>query len=95
MYPTNIVNNQGEPIALIKEGDSVIFFNFRADRAREITRAFIEDDFSGFERPHKPDLHYVRLTEYDATFNCPVAFPPQNLENTLGEVLASMGCGNL
>ncbi|NLL53288.1 MAG: 2,3-bisphosphoglycerate-independent phosphoglycerate mutase [Peptococcaceae bacterium] len=95
VYPTNIVNDQGEPIALIKEGDSVIFFNFRADRAREITRAFIEDDFSGFERPHKLDLHYVCLTEYDATFNCPVAFPPQNLENTLGEVLAQHGLWQL
>ncbi|HHV65783.1 MAG TPA: 2,3-bisphosphoglycerate-independent phosphoglycerate mutase [Peptococcaceae bacterium] len=95
MKPTVIVDETGEPVGTIQDGDSVIFFNFRADRAREITRAFIEDDFTGFARPVRPKVHYVCLTEYDATFNCPVAFPPQNLENTLGEVLAEKGLKQL
>jgi 2,3-bisphosphoglycerate-independent phosphoglycerate mutase len=93
--PTVIVGPTGEPVGTIQDGDSVIFFNFRADRAREITRAFIEDDFSDFARPVRPKVHYVCLTEYDATFTCPVAFPPQNLENTLGEVLAERGLKQL
>ena len=95
VQPVNIVDEKGEPIALIRDGDSVIFFNFRADRAREITRAFTEENFSGFERGKKPDVHYVCFTEYDATFNCPVAFPPQNLDNTLGEVLSRHGLRQL
>ncbi len=95
VIPTVIVDERGEPVATIKDGDSVIFFNFRADRARQITRAFIEEDFEGFDRPERPRVHYVCLTEYDATFGCPVAFPPQNLENTLGEVLAHKGIKQL
>ncbi|RNC27972.1 MAG: 2,3-bisphosphoglycerate-independent phosphoglycerate mutase [Candidatus Dichloromethanomonas elyunquensis] len=93
--PTVIVDDQGEPIATIKDGDYVIFFNFRADRAREITRAFIQEDFEGFKRPERPRVNYVCLTEYDATFDCPVAFSPQNLDNTLGQVLAKRGLKQL
>ncbi|NLI92823.1 MAG: 2,3-bisphosphoglycerate-independent phosphoglycerate mutase [Peptococcaceae bacterium] len=93
--PTIIVNDTGEPVSTIKDGDSVIFYNFRADRAREITKAFIQEDFEGFERPDRPKVHYVCLTEYDATFDCPVAFPPQNLDNTLGQVLAKDGLSQL
>lgn len=86
--PTVIIDDKSNPVSNVQDGDSVIFFNFRADRAREITRAFIDDDFNGFDRPNKPNVHYVCLTQYDVTFECPVAYPPQNLENTLGEVLA-------
>lgn len=93
--PTVIVDEKGLPIARMEDGDSVIFYNFRADRAREITRAFIEEDFEGFERSERPKVHYVCLTEYDANFDCPVAFPPQNLENTLGEVLSEEGLRQL
>lgn len=93
--PTVIVDEKGQPIATIGDGDSVIFFNFRADRAREITRAFIEEEFEGFERNDRPTVHYVCLTEYDATFDCPVAFAPQNLDNTLGEVLSGRGLKQL
>lgn len=93
--PTIIVDEQGDPIAPIKEDDSVILFNFRADRAREITKVFIEANFCEFECLNRPHVHYVCLTEYDATFDCPVAFPPQNLENTLGEVLAQEGLKQL
>lgn len=88
VIPTVIVDSVGEPVGKIQDGDSVIFFNFRADRAREITRAFVDEEFPGFERPNRPHVHYVCMTEYDVTIPAPVAFPPQNLENTLGEVLA-------
>lgn len=75
---------------LVEDGDSLVFFNFRADRAREITRAFIQEDFDHFAlEPIR--VHYVCLTEYDATFDAPVAFPPEELTNTLGQVLAREG----
>ncbi len=77
----------------IKSGDSVVFFNFRPDRAREITRTFVDPDFSGFERKGgKLDLFYVCMTQYDASMpNVEVAFKPQSLTNTLGEYLAANG----
>lgn len=86
--PTVIIDDEGQPLGKIKEGDSVIFFNFRSDRARQISHAFVDEDFTGFERKEHPKVHYVCLTEYDVTLKAAVAFPPQNLENTLGEVLA-------
>lgn len=95
VLPTVLVDEKGEPIGPIQEGDSVIFFNFRADRGREITKAFIEKDFKCFEVTNRPEVHFVSLTEYDATFDCSTAFPPQNLENTLGEVLAKEGLKQL
>jgi 2,3-bisphosphoglycerate-independent phosphoglycerate mutase len=95
VLPTVIVDAQGRPVAKVEDGDSMIFFNFRADRAREITRAFVDEEFPGFERPERPHVHYVCLTEYDVTIDAPVAFPPQNLENTLGEVLGKVGLKQL
>jgi 2,3-bisphosphoglycerate-independent phosphoglycerate mutase len=88
VVPTVIIDAEGQPLGKIQEGDSVIFFNFRSDRARQISHAFVDEDFAGFERIVHPKVHYVCLTEYDVTLKTPVAFPPQNLENTLGEVLA-------
>ncbi len=77
----------------IKDGDTVIFFNFRPDRAREITRALVDKEFTGFERKANPkDLHYVCFTQYDATIEgVDIAFRPQNLTNTLGEFVAGIG----
>ncbi len=73
----------------IKNGDGVIFFNFRPDRAREITRALVDVDFPYFERPGgRLDLAYVCMTQYDATIQAPVAFAPESITHTLGEVLA-------
>ncbi|MDR3288122.1 MAG: 2,3-bisphosphoglycerate-independent phosphoglycerate mutase [Peptococcaceae bacterium] len=95
LLPTVIVDAQGKPVGKVEDGDSILFFNFRADRARELTRAFVDEDFSGFERPGRPRVHFVCLTEYDATITAPVAFPPQNLENTLGEILAQQGLRQL
>ncbi|MEL7564806.1 MAG: 2,3-bisphosphoglycerate-independent phosphoglycerate mutase [Dehalobacterium sp.] len=94
--PTVSVDEKGQPKGLIKSGDSVIFYNFRADRAREITRAFTDHDFAGFDRGHNPpQVHYVCMTQYDVTIEAPVAFPPQNLNNTLGQVLAEQGLKQL
>lgn len=81
----------GQP-APIQNGDALIFMNFRADRAREITRAFIEPDFSQFQRTRVPALtSYVMLTQYAAQFDAPCAFAPSTLDNVLGEYLASLG----
>lgn len=71
----------------VKNGDGVIFYNFRPDRARQLTRAFTDSDFNGFART-KLDVSFVCMTQYDATINAAVAFPPETLVNTLGEVLA-------
>ncbi len=81
----------------IKSGDSVIFFNFRPDRAREITRTFVDDDFEGFERiGGRQNVFYVCMTQYDASMpNVTVAFKPQTLENTLGEVLSRLNMTQL
>jgi 2,3-bisphosphoglycerate-independent phosphoglycerate mutase len=79
--------------ALIKSGDSVICFNFRPDRVRQISRAMTQVNFDGFERPTVPDIYYVCLTEYDSSLKLPVAFnpsqlPSQDMHNTLPELLA-------
>ena len=82
----------GSEGGLIGNDDGIIFFNFRADRAREITRALTETAFPGFDRQRKPQLAgFVCLTEYDATFELPVAFPPETYPNILGEVVAAAG----
>ncbi len=78
---------QKSPVT-IQSGDTVICLNFRADRAREITRALKDPTFSGFDRPHFPDIHLVTLTEYDAAFPLPVAFPPDRPKHNLGKLLA-------
>ena len=81
----------------VQDGDSMIMYNFRPDRAREITRAFVDNDFDGFERIAKlDDINYVCMTEYDATMpNVTVAYPPERLENTFGEYISSFGLTQL
>ena len=87
-----VVATDDDVAATIGDGDVVIFMNFRADRAREITRAFIEDNFGGFQRSVRPNLgDFVMLTEYAADIDLPVAFTPQKLKNVLGAYLASLG----
>ncbi len=87
-----VVKRDGKPVAVIQDKDSVIFYNFRPDRAREITRAFCDDTFTGFEREKKLDLTYVCFTEYDVTIpNKLVAFHKVELHNTFGEYLAAHG----
>ncbi|EKE73041.1 2,3-bisphosphoglycerate-independent phosphoglycerate mutase [Gallaecimonas xiamenensis] len=78
----------GEPVAMA-DGDAVIFMNFRADRARQMSRAFVDDGFSGFERAKRPALaDFVMLTQYAADIHTSCAYPPESLSNTLGEWLA-------
>ena len=81
----------------VKTGDAIIFANFRPDRAREITRAFVDPDFDGFERTVWPqDLCYVCMTTYDATIpNVRIAYPPKELNNTLGEYISGLGLTQL
>ncbi|MGC6175932.1 2,3-bisphosphoglycerate-independent phosphoglycerate mutase [Lacrimispora sp. 38-1] len=84
-----VVTENGEPVAVVKDGDSVIFFNFRPDRARELTRAFCDDEFKGFEREKRLNLTYVCFTDYDETINNKlVAFKKESIINTFGEFLA-------
>ena len=85
-----IIRHNGE-VTTIRDGDSVIFFNFRGDRARQITRAFTDAEFSGFARGNMLDLTYVIFSPYDETFDLPVAFKKINLTNTLGEVISQRG----
>jgi 2,3-bisphosphoglycerate-independent phosphoglycerate mutase len=95
--PTVIVDKESEkPVGLVKNGDSVIFFNLRADRARQLTQAFIEKDFAGFQRgPTPPEVFFVCMTVYDIHFKVAVAFPPQDLKNVLADVLAKHGLKQL
>ena len=104
VQPTVIASENGAesgcaatPAAVVSDGDSVIFFNFRPDRARQITRAFVDSSFTGFARRQTlKDLCYVCMTQYDAEMpNVSVAFPPQSLNNTLGEYLSSLGLTQL
>lgn len=72
----------------VKDKDAVIFFNFRADRARQLTQAFIEKNFTAFNRGQAPEVLFISFTEYDIRFPIPVAFPPEKLKNTFTELLA-------
>ncbi|MBN1404342.1 MAG: 2,3-bisphosphoglycerate-independent phosphoglycerate mutase [Opitutales bacterium] len=91
IVPTAIVGEDGKPLAIIKDGDSVIFFNFRGDRPREITRAFIQDGFDGFERV-KLDLYYATMTEYQKGL-CPnvIFHKPAKMEDILGDYVSRKG----
>lgn len=92
VIPTVVVGEDGKAIAPIQDGDSIIFFNFRPDRAREMTHAFCDNEFSGFDRGSKPDVTFVCFTEYDVTIpNKLVAFKKVSVTNTFGEWLAANG----
>lgn len=91
-----IVPAVSEKAVPVKDNDSIVFFNFRPDRAREITRAFVDPAFSGFEREQLKGLYYVCMTQYDATMpNVHVAFKPETLENTFGEYISDKGLKQL
>ena len=91
VLPTVITDDNGEPLSLVKNGDSVIFFNFRPDRARELTRAFCDDKFEGFEREFL-DTTFVCFKDYDETIpNKLIAFEKEEIKNTFGEFLAANG----
>ena len=95
IQPTTIAPADGAPTQ-IEDGDVVIFMNYRSDRARQITRPFIEPDFDDFERRRIPDLGaFVSLTEYNRAFDIPIAFPPERLPNVLGQYIADLGLRQL
>jgi 2,3-bisphosphoglycerate-independent phosphoglycerate mutase len=84
----------GTPLPMV-DGDQVICYNFRADRARELTTALTQQDFNGFERPRFPKVGYVCMTEYERSLNLPLAFGPDDVRDSLAEVLARAGIRNL
>ena len=89
VLPT-VIEKDGKPVTTVQDKDSVVFFNFRPDRAREITRAFCADEFDGFDREKRLDLTYVCFTEYDETIpNKIIAFHKVSITNTFGEFLAA------
>lgn len=79
----------------LKDGDNVFMMNFRADRVREIVSIMIHDNFDGFDRGAKPKLNVVTMTEYEKSFGLPIAYPPEDLVNILGEVISSSGLKQL
>ena len=90
-----VISRDGAPVGRISRGDSVVFFNFRSDRAREVTRALTQEGFDRFPRPERLELEYACMTVYDETFGLPAAFPPQTLDNILARALADAGRKNL
>ncbi len=102
-YAAGVTDEFVEPVIIgddvdsrVRDGDAVIFFNFRPDRARELTRAFIEPEFQGFDRGGPPpDVRFIGMTEYDSSFDIPVAFPDVSPVNTLAQVLSEAGLRQL
>jgi 2,3-bisphosphoglycerate-independent phosphoglycerate mutase len=94
VQPTVLVE-KGEPVGPIRDGDAVVFFNFRADRARQITRALTEESFADFPRPKPPRLHFLGFTAYKEDFGLPAAFAPQTLTHILADAWARDGVANL
>lgn len=90
--PTQILDESGHPIAVIKDNDSVIFFNFRGDRPRELTRAFVDPDFKGFPRPKRLNLFFVTMTQYEKGLDVhPLFFKPEKMANILGMRVSRLG----
>ena len=87
---------EGESAVTVEDGDVIIFMNYRSDRARQITRPFIEEDFDAFERVHKPKLGcFTSLTEYHSDYDIPIAYPAERLNNVLGEYISKLGIRQL
>jgi len=88
--PISIIEN-GKPVGLIKNNDAVFFVNFRGDRARQITRALTDENFTGFIRKKKPVVYFACMAEYDSSLDLPVAFAPVEVKNCLSEVISDQG----
>ena len=86
-----VIVDKGEPVAPMRDGDSVICFNYRSDRMRQIVRTLIDPEFNGFDVSNAPKVSVTTLTQYDRTFDVPVAFPPQSMARILAEGLSSSG----
>ena len=94
--PIILLDDDAGPVATIRDGDTVLFFNFRADRARELTRAFTMEKFDGFDVSDRPLLtDFVMMTQYDKDFDLPILFPPLSLTHILGEEISSHGLRQL
>ncbi len=93
--PIVLTLEDGSPIATVDDGDAFIFWNFRSDRARQLTYALIEEDFSGFSRRKVPDVFFVCMSVYDQNLDLPVAFTQNQVKNNLGQVLSAAGLRQL
>lgn len=93
--PTVITDDRGKPVGLIRDNDTIIFFNFRGDRARELTKAFVEADFRGFRRTVLKNIFFVTMTEYEKGLPVRVAFPPEMISNPLPKILSDAGMKQL
>ncbi len=94
LVPT-VITDHGKPVATISNGDGVVFFNFRADRARQLTKAFVLPGFNKFERVYMQDLHFLAMTEYEKDLPVPVAFPPEAVTMPLAKVISDAGLAQL
>ena len=98
-YAADVTDEFVEPVVFdprgVRDGDAVVFFNFRPDRAREITRAIVDADFAGFDRAKRVSVSYVCLTEYDPDIDAPIAFPKEFPDNVLADVVADAGLSQL
>ena len=94
LEPLVVVNESGDPVGAIENDDTVVFFNFRPDRARQLTRALALPDFNEFPVSERPRIGFVCFTRYDSTFNLPVAFPPRHHRKVLAEVWAQLAVRN-
>ncbi|MBI4239993.1 2,3-bisphosphoglycerate-independent phosphoglycerate mutase [Candidatus Uhrbacteria bacterium] len=94
LYPT-VITEEGAPRSTIKDGDAVIFFNIRADRARQLTHAFVKSDFDKFEHVSFSNLFFATMTEYEKNLPVAVAFPPQVIQNSLAQVISDAGLKQL
>jgi 2,3-bisphosphoglycerate-independent phosphoglycerate mutase len=91
-----VIAAKGQPAPRMQDGDAVVYMNFRSDRARQLTRAFLNPDFDGFERKYVPKLSvYCTLTHYSDEFHVPVAFPPVRIRNGFGEYISGLGLRQL
>ncbi|MDD5148773.1 MAG: 2,3-bisphosphoglycerate-independent phosphoglycerate mutase, partial [Candidatus ainarchaeum sp.] len=95
VQPIAMAGTDGKPVATIKDKDSVIFWNFRSDRTRQLTYAFTNENFTGFKREKKLDIAFVCMSRYDETLALPFAFEPQKVEKNLGWVLSEAGLKQL
>ncbi len=95
MEPTSVLTNEGAHLGRVEDGHALIFFNFRADRMRQIVTAFKDDDFQGFTRAMRPGATLITMNQYREDFGLPVLFPPVEVKNHLGEVLSHEGLKQL
>jgi 2,3-bisphosphoglycerate-independent phosphoglycerate mutase len=86
-----VIEEEGEPVARVRDGDALVFFNFRADRMRQIVRAFTQEGFRDFDVGERPRVEVGTMTQYDETFTTPMAFPPLSISRIVGEVVADHG----